>query len=189
MNSRASLATGLLALTLAACGGDSNRGSTPTTPPPPPPPAATIAGNWSGTETVTSVRPNDLCVSNNYETTRLNQALPVTATFTVSGSNITITYNHPFGTYTATGALTGQSFTATTNTAAPAEHRMECQKTGSGQRVTRFASLDTQTIAGSANASFTSITATVTTRENTRGPSGSNTDPVTTVATLALTKP
>lgn len=188
MSTRQSFATGLVVLALSACGGDGDRGSTPTTPPPPPPPAPTIAGNWSGTETVTSVRPNDLCVSNNYEETRLNQAIPVTATFAVNGSNLTITYTHPFGVYTATGTLNGQDFTATTQSADPVEHRMECQRTGETRRVTRFARLDTQTITGTANSAFTSITATVTTRENTRSTSGANTDPVTTVATLSLTK-
>jgi hypothetical protein len=188
MSIRATIATGLLALALTACGGDNNRGSTPTTPPPPPPPAATIAGNWSGTETVTSVRPDDLCVSNNYEETRLDQAIPVSATFAVDGSNLTITFTHPFGVYTATGTLSGQNFTATTQSVTPADHRLECRKENESRRVTRIAKLDSQTITGSANAGFTSITGTVTTRENTRSVSGANTDPVTTVATLSLTK-
>jgi len=188
MTTRFTLATGLFALALVACGGDNNRGSTPTTPPPPPPPAPTLAGNWSGNETVTSVRPNDLCVSNNYEETRLNQALPVTASFAVEGTNITITYTHPFGTYTATGTVSGQDFTATTQSANPVEHRLQCRKTGDNRQVTRIVTLDTQTITGTANSGFTSITATVTTRENTRSTSGANTDPVTTVATLSLTK-
>lgn len=188
MTTRLTLATGLCALALAACGGDGDRSSTPTTPPPPPPPAATIAGNWSGTETVTSVRPNDLCVSNNYEETRLNQALPVTATFAVDGSNITITYTHPLGTYTATGTLHGLDFSATTRSVDPVEHRLQCRKTGDNRQVTRIVELDTQTITGTANSGFTSITATVTTRENTRSTSGANTDPVTTVATLSLTR-
>lgn len=188
MTHRLALATGFCALALAACGGGSNRGSTPTTPPPPPPPVATIAGDWSGTETVTSVRPKDLCVSNNYEETRLNKALPVTATFAVDGSNITITYTHPLGTYTATGTLDGLEFSATTQSVDPIEHRLQCRRKGENRQVTRIAKLDSQTITGTANSGFTSITATVTTRENTRSPAGANTDPVTTVATLSLTK-
>lgn len=187
MNLRASLATGILALAFAGCDSDNNRGSSPTTPPPPPP-APTIAGNWSGTETMTSARPEPLCVSNAYEVSRLNQAKNVTATFAVNGSNITVTYTTPIAVYTAAGTITGQDFTATTTAANPVEHRVPCIKTGGTQTVTRFASFATQTITGTANTGFTSITGTVTTREHTRSPSGDNTDDVTTVSTLALTK-
>jgi hypothetical protein len=186
MNQRSILATGILALALAGCDSDNNRGSTPTTPPPPP--AATIAGNWSGSETVTSARPEPLCVANAYEVSRLNQAKPVTATFTVSGTNITITYTTPIAVYTAAGTLSGQDFTATTTAASPVEHRVPCIKTGETSTVTRFASFAAQTITGTANTGFTSITGTVTTREHTRTPSGDNSDDVTTIATLALTK-
>jgi hypothetical protein len=186
MNVRAAISTAILTLAVAGCDSDNNRSSTPTTPPPPP--AATIAGSWTGTETLTSARPEALCVANAYEVSRLNQAKNVTASFTVSGSSITITYTTPIAVYTATGTLTGQEFTATTTSANPVEHRVPCIKTGATSTVTRFASFATQTITGTANTGFTSITGTVTTREHTRSPSGDNTDDVTTVATLALTK-
>ena len=182
-------ALALLCCSLIACDSDSRSGSTPTTPPPPPPPPATIAGEWSGTETVESVRPNDLCVSVAYLESRRGVAVPVTATFEVNGNQLTITYHHTFGDYTASGTVDGTSFSATLDAVTPAEHQLQCRVPGTGQRRTRVVSLASGTISGTANANFTSITAQVTLRENTRGLTGANTDPVTTEAALALTKP
>jgi len=177
--SRPALALVLL-LALAACdSGGGRSSSTPTTPPPPPPPAPSIAGEWSGSEVVDTVRPDDLCVSAKYIEDRRARSVPVSATFSLNGTAITIVY----------GTLDGHTFTATTTAADPAEHSMECRVPGTGRVRTRIASFAAQTIEGTANEGFTSITAHVWTRENTRSTDGKNTDPVATEATLTLTKP
>ncbi len=189
VRSRSALAFALF-LGLTACdSGGGRSSSTPTTPPPPPPPAPSIAGEWSGSEVVDTVRPDDLCVSAKYIEDRRARSVPVSATFSLNGTAITIVYHHTFGDYTATGTLDGHTFTATTTAADPAEHSMECRVPGTGRVRTRIASFAAQTIEGTANEGFTSITAHVWTRENTRSTDGKNTDPVATEATLTLTKP
>ena len=185
-NLTALLAPALLALAVAACSSDNS--STPPPPPPPPPPTPTLAGNWSGTQTVTQIVPPTQCVSYKYAETRLNQPENVTAVFTVNGTAVQLTWTFPFGTCTGTGSLAGAVFDVQISSCSPVEHSMQCRQDGTGPLKTRFASFSSMRIQGTADAAFANITGTVNHRESTRGTGGANTDPVSTVATLSLRK-
>ena len=176
----------LLAVSVAACSSDNS--STPPPPPPPPPPTPSLAGNWSGTQTVTQIIPATQCVSYKYAETRLNQPENVTAVFTVNGTTVQLTWTFPFGTCTGTGSLAGAAFDVQISSCTPVEHSMQCRQDGNGPLKTRFASFSSLRIQGTADAAFANITGTVDHRENTRGPGGANTDPVRTVASLSLRK-
>jgi hypothetical protein len=179
MSMRRLVTLGLLALGWACNNG--NHHSSPTTPAPPPPPPPSIAGNWAGTSTITSVQPDGLCVSDAYVASRLNVAEAVSATFTVNGTALTVQYTTLTGVCTATGTLNGQAFQLTVSACTPTERQIHCR--GNQTRVVYFKS---QTISGTADAAFTAITGTSSMEEGTRTVSGTNTDPVETEATLAL---
>ena len=187
---RKSILLPVLAL-LAAVGGcssDNYSGSTTQPPPPPPPPTPTLAGTWTGTQTVTQINPPTQCVSYNYAANRLNRQENVTAVFTVDGTTVQLTWTFPFGTCTGSGSLSGANFDVQISQCTPVEHSMQCRQDGNGALKTRFASFSSMRIQGTADAAFANITGTVNHRENTRGTGGANTDPVSTVASLALHK-
>jgi hypothetical protein len=180
-------ALGLLAV-VVGCSSDNYSGSTTQPPPPPPPPTPTLAGTWTGTQTVTQINPATQCVSYNYAQTRLNRQENVTAVFTVDGTTVQLTWTFPFGTCTGTGSLSGANFDVQISQCTPVEHSMQCRQDGNGALKTRFASFSSMRIQGTADAAFANITGTVNHRESTRGTGGANTDPVSTVASLQLHK-
>ena len=86
----------LLALLVAACGGDSNPVAPSATPPP-----ATISGNWSGTFTFTPVTGGQRIVE------------AVTASFTQASGNVTGEVRHGNGGNTlVSGVVTSSTLTA-----------------------------------------------------------------------------